>query len=142
MSFMGKAGLAVAAFGLAAGSVLGAGSASAAGDQWASIALSDGQAIYGISVNEASPEAAEAAAIADCHLADCNVVTTWANGCAVLVESDNGIAWSTGATRADAERAAYENLSELTPTAVLANTGSANLSGAEVIDAICTANAR
>ncbi|MFE1592296.1 DUF4189 domain-containing protein [Nocardia sp. NPDC058705] len=142
MSFMGKVGFAVAASVLAAGSVLGAGSASAAGDQWASIALSDGQAIYGISVNEATPEAAEAAAIADCHLADCNVVTTWANGCAVLVESDNGIAWATGASRAEAERKAYENLSELTPTALLANTGSAGMSGSEVVDAICTANAR
>ncbi|MEU4411887.1 DUF4189 domain-containing protein [Nocardia salmonicida] len=142
MSFMGKAGFAVAASVLAAGSVLGAGSASAAGDQWASIALSDGRAIYGTSVNEATAEAAEAAAIADCHLADCHVVTTWANGCAVLIESDNGIAWATGPTRAEAERKAYENLSELTPTALLANTGSAALSGTEIVDAICTVNAR
>ncbi|WP_336083910.1 DUF4189 domain-containing protein [Nocardia sp. SSK8] len=142
MSFMGKAGLALVAVGLAAGSVLGAGSASAAGDQWASVALSDNEAIYGISVNEGSADAAIAAAIADCHLADCNEVMTWANGCGVLVQSNQGLAWASGPTRADAERSAYETLSELTPTAVLANTGSANLSGAHVVDAICTANAR
>ncbi|WP_278264318.1 DUF4189 domain-containing protein [Nocardia sp. AG03] len=142
MSFMGKAGLALVAVGLAAGSVLGAGSASAAGDQWASVALSDNEAVYGVSVNEGSPDAAIAAAIANCHLADCNEVMTWANGCGVLVQSNQGVAWASGPTRAEAERTAYETLSELTPTAVLANTGSANLSGAHVIDAICTANAR
>ncbi|MFC4373701.1 DUF4189 domain-containing protein [Nocardia halotolerans] len=142
MSFMGKVGFAVAAFGLAAGSVLGAGSASAAGDQWASIALSDSQAIYGIGVNEASADAARAAAIADCHLSDCRVVKTWANGCGVMVQSENTLAWATGATRADAERKAYENLAERHPAALLANTGSAGLSGTVLVDAICTANAR
>ncbi|WP_235569306.1 MULTISPECIES: DUF4189 domain-containing protein [Nocardia] len=142
MSFMGKAGLAVAALGLAAGSVFGAGSASAAGDQWASIAVSDGQAIYGTSVNQADVESAESAAVADCYLADCQAVLTWANGCGVLVESNKALAWASGATRAEAERKAFDQLSTWTPTAVLANTGSANLSGAHVVDAICTVNAR
>ncbi|MFB7874931.1 DUF4189 domain-containing protein [Nocardia sp. NPDC056064] len=142
MSFTGKAGLALAALGLAAGSVLGAGSANAAGDLWASVALSDNEPIYGLSVNLDSAEAAEAAAVADCHLGDCNVVMTWANGCGVLVESNDAFAWASGPTRAEAERKAYENLSTWTPTAVLANTGSGGLSGAYVVDAICTANAR
>ena len=142
MSFKGKAGFAVAALGLAVGTVLGAGSATAAGDLWASIALSDSQAIYGISVNEASAESSREAALADCYLADCTVIKTWANGCGVLVQSNDALAWATAATRAEAERKAYENLSQHTPTALLANTGSANLSGTQVIVVICTAIAR
>ncbi|MFD6396098.1 DUF4189 domain-containing protein [Nocardia sp. NPDC060249] len=142
MSFMGKAGFAVAALGLAAGSVLGAGSATAAGNQWASIAVSKGELIYGTSANEADAPSAEAVALADCHYADCEVLATWANGCGALVQSDDAFAWAIGANRAEAERVAYEQLSTVTPTAILANTGSANLSGAKIVDVICTANAR
>ncbi|MFD3508300.1 DUF4189 domain-containing protein [Nocardia sp. NPDC058666] len=142
MSFMGKAGFAVAAMGLAAGSVLGAGSASAAGNQWASIAVSHAELIYGTSANEGDVASAEAIALADCHYASCEVLVSWANGCAALVQSKDAFAWAVGANRAEAERVAYEQLSTRTPTAILANTGSANLSGAKIIDVICTANAR
>ncbi|MFC6012352.1 DUF4189 domain-containing protein [Nocardia lasii] len=142
MSFQGKAGFAVAAMGLAAASVLGAGAANAAGNQWASIAVSQSELIYGTSANEADAAAAEAIALADCHYADCEVITTWANGCGALIQSDDAFAWAVAANRAEAERLAYEKLSTVTPTAILANTGSANLSGTEIIDVICTANAR
>ncbi|WP_228536435.1 DUF4189 domain-containing protein [Nocardia sp. XZ_19_231] len=142
MSFMGKAGFAVMALGLAAGSVLGAGSASAAGNQWASIAVSKGELIYGTSANEVDDASAEAVALADCYYADCEVIATWANGCGALIQSNDAFAWAVAANRAEAERLAYEKLSTVTPTAILANTGSANLSGAKIVDVICTANAR
>ncbi|MFE3543387.1 DUF4189 domain-containing protein [Nocardia sp. NPDC059177] len=141
MSYKGKAGLAALLLGVVTSTVFGAGSANAAGDQWASIAVSDNEPFYGISVNVGSVEEAESIAIADCHVADCRAVLTWANGCGVLVESNDALAWASGPTRADAEREAYATLAEWTPTAMLANTGSANLSGAHVVDAICTSNA-
>ncbi|MBC7301212.1 MAG: DUF4189 domain-containing protein [Nocardia sp.] len=141
MSFMGKAGFAVAAIGLAAGSVFGAGSASAE-SLHASIAVSSDEWVYGVSVDRANYADAEAEAIEACGAADCEVFLSWANGCGVLVESDEGIAVASAATRAEAERLAYDRLSEMTPTARLANFGSSNFSGAETVKVICTANAR
>ncbi|WP_280434402.1 hypothetical protein [Nocardia carnea] len=49
---------------------------------------------------------------------------------------------ASGQNRAEAERAAYQRLTEFTPTAVLANFGSADLSGAKIIEVVCTSNAR
>ncbi|WP_036527033.1 DUF4189 domain-containing protein [Nocardia sp. CNY236] len=141
MSLMGKVGFAFAAGSLAVGSMLGAGSANAAG-LYAAIAVGNGGWTYGVSVNEASAEQARATAIANCGYTDCDVLQTWANGCGALVESDTGVAAGSGPNRAEAERAAYENLGNITPTAPLANLGSANLSGAWVVDVICTSNAR
>ncbi|MFD6390529.1 DUF4189 domain-containing protein [Nocardia sp. NPDC060259] len=141
MSFMGKAGFAVAALGLAAGSVFGAGAAKA-DNLYAAYAVSDREWVFGIGVNAPSREDAEAEAIANCGADDCRVVTWWGNGCAALVESDQGFAVSVAATRAEAEREAYTLLSEITPTAQLANFGSSQFSGADLVDVTCTANAR
>ncbi|MBF6349841.1 MULTISPECIES: hypothetical protein [Nocardia] len=52
------------------------------------------------------------------------------------------MAVASGPNRAEAERAAYQRLTEFTPTAVLANFGSADLSGAKIIEVVCTSNAR
>ncbi|MFD3596026.1 DUF4189 domain-containing protein [Nocardia sp. NPDC058640] len=141
MSFMGKAGFAVAALGLAAGSVLGAGSASAAGLHGA-VAISVGKWAYGSGVNWSSSEEARAKAIESCGFDDCEILVTWANGCAAIVESEDGVASGTGANSGEAKRAAFQRMSELTPTAQLANFGSSALSGAHVVEVICTANAR
>ncbi|NKY36031.1 hypothetical protein HGA13_23575 [Nocardia speluncae] len=47
-----------------------------------------------------------------------------------------------GPNRAEAERAAYQRLADLTSSAALANFGSADLSGAQIIEVVCTSNAR
>ncbi|MBF6088058.1 DUF4189 domain-containing protein [Nocardia cyriacigeorgica] len=146
MRLMGNVGFAVAVAGLAAGSVLGAGTASAA-SQHAAIAVNPGKLVYGVSVNAASTADAESAAIADCGTDGCGtdgceVAASWANGCGVLMESNEATVVASGATRADAERNAYQRISEVTPTAVLGNTGSANLSGVRIVEVVCTANAR
>ncbi|MBF6096784.1 DUF4189 domain-containing protein [Nocardia cyriacigeorgica] len=141
MRLMGNVGFAVAVAGLAAGSVLGAGTASAA-SQHAAIAVNPGKLVYGVSVNAASTADAESAAIADCGTDGCEVAASWANGCGVLMESNEATVVASGATRADAERNAYQRISEVTPTAVLGNTGSANLSGVRIVEVVCTANAR
>ncbi len=140
MGLMGKVGFAVAASSLAVGSVLGAGSANAAG-LYAAIAVSGQEWTYGTSVDEASYEDARAAALASCGAADCQIAVAWANGCGVLIESEQGVAVGSGPNRAEAERDAYDRLGKITPTAPLANVGSAALSGASVIDVVCTSNA-
>ncbi|MFD3706234.1 DUF4189 domain-containing protein [Nocardia sp. NPDC058658] len=141
MSFMGKAGFAVAALGLAAGSVLGAGAANAA-SMHGVIAFSPEEWAYAVSVNEARFDDAYNEAMEICDAADCSVMISWTDGCAAIVESDEGVAAGAGATSADATRAAFQRLTEITPTALLANVGSSDLSGAEVVKVICTANAR
>ncbi|MEU2252427.1 DUF4189 domain-containing protein [Nocardia xishanensis] len=141
MKFMGRVGFAVAMTGLAVGSVLGAGSANAAGLH-AAIAVSGGSWVYGVSANAASFDDAIAQAVANCGAADCEVLASWANGCGALAESNEGVAAASGPNRAEAERAAYQRLAEITPTAQLANVGSANLSGARIVEVVCTSNAR
>lgn len=141
MSVKTKVGFAAAAVGLAAASVFGAGSANAA-SLHAAIAFSDEAWIYEYSVNEPSARAAEDVALANCAEADCHIWAAWSDGCGVIVGAEDGsVGVGTGATRAEAENEAYLSLAEVSPTAVLATTGSASLAGTEVIDVVCTANA-
>ncbi|MFD4430099.1 DUF4189 domain-containing protein [Nocardia sp. NPDC058497] len=138
---MGKAGFAVAAVGLAVGSVFGAGAAHAA-NLHGVIAFSADQWGYAVSLNASRYDDAYNEAMALCDAADCEIMVAWTDGCAAIVESDGGFAAAVGATSADATRAAHEKLSEITPTALLANVGSSHLSGAKIVDVVCTANAR
>ncbi|MFF0636036.1 DUF4189 domain-containing protein [Nocardia sp. NPDC004151] len=148
MKFMGKAVVAVAAVGLAAGSAIGAGTADAAG-LYGSIAFSGDNWIYGSSVNAPSADAAMAEALDQCGwegATDCQVMITWANGCGALVyrndDTDNlAVGTGTGRDRATALRSAYESLSQYYPPAMLANVGSADLSATGISKVVCTANA-
>ncbi|WP_243750056.1 DUF4189 domain-containing protein [Nocardia ignorata] len=144
MSFMGKAGFAVAALGLAAGSVFGAGPADAAGDQWGAIVFSVPQWYGFTTANYSSEEQARARAIENCGGGqDCEVMVTWANGCGALVWNDQGwVAAAAAANRSEAVRRAIDKLAEGVPVAQLANFGSSDLSGTKVIDVVCTDNAR
>ncbi|WP_278264317.1 DUF4189 domain-containing protein [Nocardia sp. AG03] len=142
MSFMGKAGLAVAALGLAAGSVLGVGSANAVPlDQWGALALDADWTNFGRSVNFPTREEAEAAALEQCAADGCAIEVTWVNGCLALVENEDYVAWGKGADRAEAERQAYLALTEGTPQNLLVNVGSSQLAGGSVIETLCTVNA-
>ncbi|WP_280504027.1 DUF4189 domain-containing protein [Nocardia farcinica] len=139
MGLMAKAGLAVAVGGLTLGSVFGAGTADAAG-YYAAIAVSQDAYYYGTSVDRGSFEEARDAALDACG-SGCEVLAAWANGCGALVASNEGVAAASGPNRAEAERAAYQVLTEITPAAALANVGSSQFSGARVIEVVCTANA-
>ncbi|MGF0318760.1 DUF4189 domain-containing protein [Nocardia fluminea] len=141
MSFMGKVGFAVAASVLAAGSVLGAGAANAAGDQWGAMAVDGNWTNVGRSINYPTRAEAEAAAIEECGADGCYVEVTWANGCLSIVDNDQFFAWGKGATRAEAERNAYNALTEGTPQNLLVNVGSSQLAGGRVINTLCTDNA-
>ncbi|MEU1431949.1 DUF4189 domain-containing protein [Nocardia sp. NPDC005746] len=148
MKFMGKAVVAVAAVGLAAGSAIGAGTADAAG-LYGAIAFSHDDWAYGRSVNALSAAEAQVAAIEDCASggsADCRVMVTWANGCGALVYRNDhsdylAVGTGTGRDRADALRNAYDSLAEVYPQAMLANVGSADLSATAISEVVCTANA-
>ncbi|MFD3596027.1 DUF4189 domain-containing protein [Nocardia sp. NPDC058640] len=143
MSFMGKAGFAVAAMGLAAGSVLGAGSADAAGSKWGAIAFSTQLWESWSTRDWPSEEGATSAVMQDCAVEDCQILAVWANGCGALVWNDQGwVAAAAGPTRGEAVRKAIDKLSEGVPIARLANFGSSDFSGTKVIDVACTSNVR
>lgn len=139
---MSKVGFALAVSSLSITGVSAAGPANAQGGLYAAIAMSESTFIYAVSTDEPGFEEAKAAAVANCGIDDCRVLVSWANGCGALAESKDGAGAGSGPNRAEAERAAYQRLAELTPTAVLANFGSADLSGAKIIEVVCTSNAR
>ncbi|MFC4373700.1 DUF4189 domain-containing protein [Nocardia halotolerans] len=143
MSFMGKVGFAVAGLGLAAGSVLGAGPADAAGDQWAAYGFSDLQHGTWAAVNADSEEAAIAWVLEQCGGGpDCTILNSWANGCGAIVHSNEGwITAASGRDRGEAVRNAVDKLAKDAPMAQLANFGSSDLSGTTVVDVMCTQNA-
>ncbi|MEV0297951.1 DUF4189 domain-containing protein [Nocardia sp. NPDC050710] len=142
MKFMGKAVVAVAAVGLAAGSVIGAGTANAAGLHGA-IAFSAEDWSYGTSIDAASRDEAVDEALAVCSLggvSDCIVLVDWSDGCGALVYTDGAVATGAGANRSAALFGAYTSLARHYPPAMLANVGSADKSGTEISEVLCTAN--
>ncbi|GGK38849.1 DUF4189 domain-containing protein [Nocardia camponoti] len=146
MSFMGKATVAVAALGMAAGSVFGAGTANAAGDLYGAIALGDGWDDFGGGINFSTRADAEAKALELCAADTCTIRASWSNGCLTIVENDEYTAWGVGSTRAESEKDAWANLVEGSPQALLLNVGSSQLAGqlagGEVVAVHCTDNVR
>lgn len=144
MSFTGKAAFVVAALGMVSASVLGAGTATAAGDEWGAMAADGNWDNLGRSINFPNRAEAEAAAIEQCGAGGCAIKVVWANGCMTLVENNEYIAWGVGANRAESEKAAYKNLTQGTPQAILLDVGSSQLAGqaagAKVVVVSCTAN--
>ncbi|MEU4646846.1 DUF4189 domain-containing protein [Nocardia fluminea] len=143
MSCMGKAVFAVAASVLAAGSVLGAGAADAANNKWAAIAFSSEQWESWSTRDWPTEEEATSTVLQDCGMQDCQILTSWANGCGALVWNDQGwVAAASGPTRSEAVRKAIDRLSDGVPIARLANFGSSDFSGTKVVEVFCTSNVR
>lgn len=152
MKFMGKAVVAVAALGFAAGSAIGAGAAKAAdtaqgSELFGAIAFSMQEWNYGTSVDAVSGEAAVDEALDSCGwdgATDCVVLVHWADGCGALVytsdDTSHGVGAGVGDDRDTALRRAYIGLARHYPRAILADTGSAELSQAEVVEVLCTSN--
>ncbi|WP_433602296.1 DUF4189 domain-containing protein [Nocardia sp. CA-135953] len=148
MRFMGKAVVGVAVVGFAAGAVIGAGTANAAGLHGA-IAFSVENWIYGTGVDAVSRDAAIDEALVNCGwdgASDCAVMVTWSDGCGALVYSNDpvgttavGTGW--GRDRATALRGAYASLARYYPPAMLANVGSVDLSQTGISEVVCTGNA-
>lgn len=148
MNFMGKAAVGLVAVGLAGGSMLGAGTANAAGLHGA-IAFSLGDWSYGTSVNLPNRTAAIDEALATCAgegASDCEVMVAWSDGCGAIVyrnddSDDLAVGTGSGRDRATALRNAYASLAEYYPRATLANVGSSELSQTGISKVVCTANA-
>ncbi|MFC9897991.1 DUF4189 domain-containing protein [Nocardia sp. NPDC127579] len=150
--FMGKVVVAMAAVGLAAGSVIGAGSATAVDTEgsglFGAIAFSEQQWYYGSSVDAVSAEEAIAEALDNCAwdgASDCAVMVAWADGCGALIYIDNddnlyGVGTGAGPDRSAALFAAHASLGRGYPRALLANVGSAEWSNTGVTEVVCTAN--
>ncbi|WP_280347626.1 DUF4189 domain-containing protein [Nocardia neocaledoniensis] len=144
MKFMGKAVVAMAAVGLAAGSVIGAGAANAEGKLYGAIAFSSQQWSYGTGVDWTSREYAIEEALFWCELdgaSDCVVLVDWSDGCGALVYTDGAVATGAGFNSSAALFAAHTSLARYHPPAFLANVGSADKSDTEISEVVCTANA-
>lgn len=140
MKFMGKTVVAVAAVGFAAGSAIGAGTANAAGSLHGAIAFSVENWSYGTSIDAGSPDEA----LAVCGLSgalDCVLMVEWVNGCGALVYTDDAVATGAGFNHSAALFGAYTSLARIHPPAMLANVGSADKSGTNISEVLCTANA-
>ncbi|MGV9822259.1 DUF4189 domain-containing protein [Nocardia xishanensis] len=72
---------------------------------------------------------------------DCVVLVAWSNGCGALVYSDDAVGTGAGPNPATALAYAYASLARYYPPAMLANAGSADKSGTEISEVLCTANA-
>jgi hypothetical protein len=142
MRFMGRAAIVVAAAGLAAGSVIGAGTANAAGLHGA-IAFSVDSWSYGTAIDAPSAVMADRHALAACAdvdgASDCQILARWTDGCGALVYSDDAVGTGWGINSSIALFNAYITLSQYYPRALLADTGSADQSGAGVSEVLCTA---
>ncbi|MEV6071574.1 DUF4189 domain-containing protein [Nocardia sp. NPDC052001] len=152
MSFFGKAVVAVATVGLVAGSAVGAGVANAVAGAvdsglFGAIAFSKSEWSYGTSVDAVSGEAAVIEALDNCAwdgATDCVVLAHWADGCGALAyasdDTSHGVSVGVGDDRDTALSRAYLGLARRYPRALLANTGSADLSEANVSEVVCTSN--
>ncbi len=144
MKFMGKAVVAAAAVGLAAGSVIGAGAANAEGNLYGAIAFSSEQWYYGTSVDAFSREDAIDEALFWCGFdgaSDCIVLVDWSDGCGALVYTDGAVASGAGFNSSAALFGAHTSLARYHPPAFLANVGSADKSDTQISEVVCTANA-
>lgn len=141
MKFIGKVAIAVA--GLGAWSAVGAGTANAAG-LYGAIAFSVEDWSYSTSIDAASRDEAIDEALAVCSLdgvSDCVVLVDWSDGCGALVYTDDGVGTGAGFNRSAALFGAYTSLARYYPPAMLANVGSADKSGTQISEVLCTANA-
>ncbi|MEU6831215.1 hypothetical protein ABZ894_21395 [Nocardia beijingensis] len=73
-------------------------------------------------------------------VSDCVVLGDWTDGCGALVYTDNAVGTGAGLDRSAALFGAYTSLAQYYPPAILANVGSADKSGTQISEVLCTAN--
>lgn len=116
-----------------------AGSANAA-SQYGTLALSklNGSAVA--ATDHTSRVTADAAAIRDCAVYDCQIVLRFHDGCGAIARGADGtFGWAAAPSRAEAEGAAVAGLGETNPP--FPDLGSASPRAASVVLSSCTANA-
>ncbi|MFI6867489.1 DUF4189 domain-containing protein [Nocardia sp. NPDC050406] len=136
MSLVRTAALTAAA---AALTLSAAGSAHAA-TQYGTVALSKLQGKVVTSTDQPSKVTADAAAIRDCAVYDCQIVLRFTDGCAAVARgADGAYGWAAAGSRVEAEQAAVAGLGQSNPP--FPDLGSATAQPAQVVHSSCTANA-
>ncbi|WP_054812989.1 DUF4189 domain-containing protein [Nocardia arizonensis] len=139
MSVLRKGALAVAVTSIAAAGV-GAGIADAAGSYYGTLAVSRSTGKVVAAVDHPTRVKADAEAIRECAVYDCELVQRFVDGCAAIARGADGkYGWAAAATRTEAEQIAIASLGESTPP--FPDLGSAQPRPAEIAISACTANA-
>ncbi|WP_280400877.1 DUF4189 domain-containing protein [Nocardia carnea] len=107
------------------------------GNLYGALAISQSTATVASAVNYGSSAAADNAAVAECGVADCQVVVHFANACGAVAQgADYRFGWAWDANRAGAERRAVDVLGMSAPP--FPDLGSASPRPARVILSACT----
>ncbi|MBF6241232.1 DUF4189 domain-containing protein [Nocardia otitidiscaviarum] len=126
------AAVAVCALGFAA-------PAQAAG-QHGTIAISRLNNVVVAATDTSSRVVADAAAIKDCNVYDCEIVLRFSDGCGAVAQGADGrYGWAAAPSRAEAEAVAVGGLGESHPP--FPDLGSASPRPAQIVLSACTANA-
>ncbi|MEV0292288.1 DUF4189 domain-containing protein [Nocardia sp. NPDC050710] len=137
-----KSALAVAVSSTAAFAVAGAGSgpADAAAMYHGTLAVSRTTGKVVSAVDHPSRVTADAAAIRECGVYDCELVQRFVDSCAAIAQGADGkYGWAAAGTRAEAEGRAVASLGESAPP--FPDLGSAQPRAARVAISACTKNA-
>lgn len=141
MSVLGKSALLAAVTSSAAATVLAAAPAEAAGRYYGTFAISwsTGKAIS--AVDHPSKVTADANAIRDCGVYDCELVLRIVDGCGAIARGADGKwGWAAGGSLGSAEQAAVASLGDAAPP--FPDLGSSQPRAAAVVTSACTKNMR
>ncbi|AXK89060.1 DUF4189 domain-containing protein [Nocardia farcinica] len=140
LSVLRKSALVVAVSATAVTGVVGAGAAAGAAKSYGTLAYSPSTGRAVAAVGHPSPVAADAAAIRECGVYDCDLVLRLVDACGAIARGADGrFGWAAAPSRAEAEQAAVASLGESAPP--FPDLGSAQPRAALVVVADCTANA-
>ncbi|MEV6276587.1 DUF4189 domain-containing protein [Nocardia sp. NPDC051832] len=138
---LGKSALVAAVTSSAAVTVLAAAPAEAAGKYYGTFGISWSTGKTIASVDHASKVAADAAAIRDCGVYDCELVLRIVDGCGAIARGADGKwGWAAAGSLEDAEHAAVASLGDAAPP--FPDLGSSQPRPAAVVTSACTKNIR
>lgn len=125
---------------LAAGALAPAAAAPPKGTWYGTVSISESTGSVGLSTDQRSWVAADAAAIESCGVYDCRIVLQYADGCAAVARGADGrFGWAAAGSRPEAEQAAVDGLGRATP--LFPDLGSSSPRPAGLVTSACTRNA-
>ncbi|MEU8899663.1 DUF4189 domain-containing protein [Nocardia sp. NPDC048505] len=138
---LGKSALVVAVTSASAATVFAAAPAEAAGKYYGTFGISWSTGKTIAAVDHPSKVSADAAAIRECGVYDCELVLRVVDGCGAIARGADGKwGWAAGGSLADAEQAAVVSLGESAPP--FPDLGSSQPRAAAVVTSACTKNIR
>jgi len=139
LSLLRKSALAAVVSAGAVTGLVGAGSSTAAAPSYGTLALSPSTGRTVAAVGHSSHVVADAHAIRECGVYDCDLVLHIVDSCGAIVRGADGrFGWAAGPSRAEAEQAAIASLGESAPP--FPDLGSAQPRAAQVAVSGCTGN--